>query len=441
MHAMCNTGDRVLVALSGGADSVALLHVLLSLREELQLGDIVAAHLHHGLRGEEADSDLAFVQALCQKWQVPLVFACEDVAAFAAEHHLGIEEAGRQVRYAFLQEKASGALIATAHTATDNVETVLLHLTRGCGLTGLTGIAPCRDNIIRPLIDCSREEVEAYCYTHALAFVTDSTNSDVRYARNRIRHEVLPALRVLNPSLEKAATRLAHLCTQDNAYLHMLAAQAFENLKTDRYGRYLLSDMRAVPSALRGRVWQKMLAEITLSYDDIARLEQALDVKDSVCLQDGYMVVVSRQGIQVISPSAPIKQTPQTLSDEGFYSFAGNTYIYRHFSAEEYKKIQNVHKNVLLYAWDCDRINGSLQLTVRQDADCIRLPFRKCSKTLKKLYNEQHLPASMRDAVPVLRDEEGIVLLAGITCDERVRITEKTKTVGVFAPTDVMERM
>ncbi|MBQ2780159.1 MAG: tRNA lysidine(34) synthetase TilS, partial [Clostridia bacterium] len=282
---MCNAGDRVLVALSGGADSVALLHALLSLREELKLTEIAAAHLHHGLRGEEADRDLTFVQSLCQEWQVPLVYTCEDVAFFAAAHHLGVEEAGRQVRYAFLQEKANGALIATAHTATDNVETILLHLTRGCGLQGLTGIAPCRDGIIRPLIDCSREEVEAYCRSHALSFVTDSTNADVRYARNRIRHEVLPALHALNPSLEAATKRLVSLCAQDNAYLNTLAEQVFTSLKTDKYGRYALSDMRAVPPALRGRVWQMMLTETALSYDDVARLEQALGACGSVCLQ------------------------------------------------------------------------------------------------------------------------------------------------------------
>lgn len=440
-YAMCNAGDRVLVALSGGADSVALLHALLSLREDLKLGEITAAHLHHGLRGEEADRDLAFVQSLCQRWQVPLVYACEDVADFAAAHHLGVEEAGRQVRYAFLQEKANGALIATAHTATDNTETLLMHLTRGCGLQGLTGIAPYRDGVIRPLIDCSREEVEAYCRVHALDFVTDSTNADVRYARNRIRHEVLPALRALNPSLEAATKRLVSLCTQDNAYLNTLAEQAFTSLKTDKYGRYALSDMRAVPPALRGRVWQKMLAETVLSYDDIARLEQALDACGSVCLQGGFAVAVSRRDIQIVLPSVPTEQPQQPLLNEGTYRFAGKSYVYRRISAEEYKKIQNVHKNVLLYAWDCDRISGSLRLTVRQDADCIRLPFRQCSKTLKKLYNEQHIPVSEREAVPVLRDEKGIVLLAGITCDERVKITENTKTVGVFAPVDVMERM
>ena len=173
-------GDMVLVALSGGADSVALLHLLLSLKESLGLQEIAALHVNHRIRGEEADQDEAFVQSLCGAWHVPLEIVRREVALLAQEQGKGLEETGREVRYAALEE-AAGRMgetcrIATAHTLSDNIETVLLHLCRGCGIHGLTGIPPVRGRVIRPLLCCSREEIETYCREHSLSFVMDSTN-------------------------------------------------------------------------------------------------------------------------------------------------------------------------------------------------------------------------------------------------------------------------
>ena len=170
-YGMLKPGEPVLVALSGGADSVALL---LSLRE---LGyPVRACHLHHGLRGGEADRDERFCRELCAQKGVRLSVRRVDAAAYARETHESVETAARALRYAFFRETAGGSKTATAHTADDNLETMLFHLARGTGLDGLAGIPPVRDGIVRPLITCTREEVEAFLAARGQGFVTDSTN-------------------------------------------------------------------------------------------------------------------------------------------------------------------------------------------------------------------------------------------------------------------------
>ena len=220
-EALLQPGDRVLAAVSGGADSVALLYWLCAECAAGRVAGVAAAHLHHGLRGEEADRDEAFVRRLCEKRGVPLHIRREDVGARAKEAGEGIEEAGRRLRYAFFDEIARTEgydRIATAHTLSDNVETVLLHMTRGCGPDGLCGIAPSRGRLIRPLLTCTREEVEAYCRACGLDFVTDSTNADVAYARNRVRGRVVPELERINPKMQEAFGRLIRQARCDAAF-------------------------------------------------------------------------------------------------------------------------------------------------------------------------------------------------------------------------------
>ena len=429
--------DRVLVALSGGADSVALLHLMLTLKAEGKLAAVEAAHLHHGLRGKEADRDAAFVKTLCAAWQVPLHFAQVDVAALAAKERLGIEAAGRQARYAFLESVPDIDRIATAHTATDNAETLLLHMARGCGLSGLTGIAPRRGRLVRPLLNGSREEVEAYCAAHGLDYVTDSTNADVQYSRNRVRHQVLPALRELNPSLEEAVTRLTRLCTQDAAYLEQQADTALASLSRDDYGRLSAAEMTALPPALRGRVWQRLLTPLGRSptFEEIGRLDALLTRPGALSLNESCRVTASGGSIEIAFAEnvAPV-QEPIPLKPGGTYEFGGRRYAFDLVPLAEIEKFKFVHKNVLNYAFDYATISRNLRLTVRQEGDFLHPAGRGCKKTLKKLFNEQCVPVSVRAEMPVLRDDEGIVLLPGFACDERVRVTPQTNTVALFRP-------
>ena len=193
-HNMIKKGDKIVAALSGGADSVTLLHCLNSIKEELGF-ELSACHVNHNLRGEDSDKDQAFAQALCENMNIPLKVFSINVAK-AMEKHTSVEETARALRYKAFSEESErlGAKVATAHNSCDNTETVFLNLLRGTGLKGLCGIPPVRDYLIRPLILCTREEIEAYCDENSLRYVTDKTNFSTEYTRNKIRLELLPKL-------------------------------------------------------------------------------------------------------------------------------------------------------------------------------------------------------------------------------------------------------
>lgn len=216
-------GSRVLCAVSGGADSMCLLHML-SQRKDISL---TAAHFNHQLRWEESDRDETFVRDLCAQWNIPLTVGRGDVKAFSEREGLSLEEGGRILRYAFLEAAAQTEgcdLIATAHNADDNLETMLLNLTRGAGLSGLAGIPPQRGNIVRPLLSVTRREIEDYLRLYSLPHVEDSTNADETYSRNKMRRQVLPLLEEFNPALRKNSIDAIRYLRADNDYLDALAS-------------------------------------------------------------------------------------------------------------------------------------------------------------------------------------------------------------------------
>jgi len=217
-HNMLPPGTKVLAALSGGKDSVYLLRRLLDLAPERDL-TVQAAHLNHQLRGAESDRDEQFVRDLCASWNVPVHIGTADVPAYAAEHGMGVEEAARALRYAFLEsvrQDASCDVIATAHQAEDQTETMLLNLAGGAGARGLAGIPPVRGHIIRPILNISQEEILRDLSARGIAYVEDSSNRDDRFSRNRLRHQALPALASVNPRFAVHAAAAAETLLEDD---------------------------------------------------------------------------------------------------------------------------------------------------------------------------------------------------------------------------------
>ena len=223
---MIKSGDTVIAAVSGGADSVALLHVLYSLQDELSFS-LAACHVNHNLRGAESDGDEMFVRRMCRMMDIPLYVANIKVNEFRQKHD-SLEECARRLRYGFFEDIGKNKLIATAHTASDNCETILINMVRGTALSGICGIPAKRDNIIRPLLYSTREDVERYCRENELDYVTDSTNLSDDYTRNKIRHKIVPLLREINPALYGAMSRLSDAASLDDAYLDGLATQLMQ---------------------------------------------------------------------------------------------------------------------------------------------------------------------------------------------------------------------
>lgn len=417
---------HVLVGVSGGADSMALLHILAHWETPLE---VTAIHIHHGLRGEYADRDETFVRSYCAEHAIPLVVVHADVSNFALREHLTTEEAGRRVRYEQFEETrhAIGAdYVLTAHTADDQAETVLMHLIRGCGIDGLAGIPAARGNIRRPLLCCSRAEIEEYCALHDLPFMTDETNVDTKYTRNDVRHRVLPMLREINPSVNEALLRLSHLAQVDADYLNCVAEEVLSSAKCDC--GYRAEEMAKHPTAIRRRMIRLMLREALLSSIEesyIATAEKAvLRRNGAVTLCDGYVFSVE-QGVASVR-RMDNKEFPEPVCLQEFP--CRMRFGEFDFSFEKSVSVdENVHKLFLQSAIDYDKIEGKLCLRCRRTGDYMHPAGRGVGKSLKKLMNEWHIPAHIRDVYPLLCDEQGVVLVPGYACDERVKATDATK--------------
>lgn len=256
-YKMIERGNAVVAALSGGADSVSLLHALKQLSERLGI-EVSACHINHHIRGEESDRDMRFCEELCEKLQIPLVIREANVTELQQKHE-SLEECARRVRYDFFAEVSDGKKLATAHNSNDCAETVLLNMMRGTGLKGLCGVPPVRGNIIRPLIYCTRAEVEEYCSANGLTWVTDSTNLNVDYTRNKIRHIILPEMLKINGSLFPTMNRMEHSLRADSDFLEQMAAQRLEEARCP--GGYSAPKLAELPAPLQSRAIRMIFSD------------------------------------------------------------------------------------------------------------------------------------------------------------------------------------
>ena len=423
---MFDTEKSVTVALSGGADSVALLLALLELKDDLGI-ELSAAHLNHSLRGAESDGDEAFVKELCEKLNVPLVCETADVKREAEISGESVELAARRIRYAFL-ERVSDGLIATAHTANDNLETVLYNMARGTGIHGLCGIPPVRGRIIRPLILSTRAEVEAYCAEKNCDFRTDSSNLTLVYARNKIRHNAVPTLIYVNSAAVENTARLCEFLRRDEQFLSKEADKAF--LECYRDGGLDVELLLALHPSLQYRV-VAMLAEKELSLIlEHIHIEAVLSMRDkNIARQSikGNCFAVLKNGVLKFE-ALYVPSDAFRVEVSGFPFCYGNCSI-ELISVENYKKMTNVNNLSIENAIDYDKICGRLYMRSRQSGDKIRLVGRGCTKTFKNLLNERGLLQSERDNLKVLSDDNGVLWLSGFGVDERVRVDSDSKTV------------
>ncbi len=424
---------RVLVAVSGGADSMALLSLLCRWP---QPGLTVAAvHVHHGIRGAEADRDAAFVAEMCRAWKVPLFSVRADVPGIAARERLGLEETGRLVRYAVFARVAQmwrADVVATAHTASDQAETVLMHLLRGCGIAGLAGIPAVRGRLVRPLLSCTRTEIEAYCRRLGIPYVTDSTNVDVRYTRNAVRYDLLPAMRRLNPAAEQALLRIADSAAEDEAYLSRVAQEALTRARLPEGldGRQIAD----APPSIGYRMLRQSLAAVGCRSMERRHFEEFLRLlaqgDGAVCLPGGWRLTVAGGCVRIDRPADALPDLPDTLPISALPfggTWDGRPFCVRLVNAPDMETAKNVHRMFFKFAVDYDRIQNDLSVRTVRPGDRLHPAGRGVGKSVRRLMQENGLPPAQRERFPLLCDGAGVLLLPGMTCADRARLTESAK--------------
>ena len=402
---MLPEGSRVLCALSGGMDSVCLLHWLWAERERLGI-EVAAAHYNHGLRGAESDRDESFVRQLAEELgNIPLVVGHGDVAREAQASGRGVEETAREMRYRFLQQAArevNASYIATAHNANDNCETVLMHLIRGTGLRGLTGIPPVRGNIIRPLLTTTRNEIEEYINKYRISYVIDSTNRDDTYTRNRIRHQILPALDALCPGVVERVSQTAESLRKDEAYLMEQAMALLQECEGDGDSQKLpVSRLVRAPEVLALRAIRVLIGRLREENDNCtaAHLRGVLEVCRSsdpsarvnlpggvIARREYEMLVLTRAQVQPLEGVIPLNMPGVTMCGE--YQMECSVVLYQG---------QRQQPNWFYLSGD---LTG-LTVRRRQTGDVLKRPNRP-SKRVKKLLIDEKIPQHLRDALPVL---------------------------------------
>ena len=399
---MLPPGSTILVALSGGGDSMALLSVLEKLAQERDL-HLHAAHFNHQLRGEESQRDETFVTEWCEKRNIPLIIGQGDVAQEAKAQGKGVEETARAMRYGFLTQAAQdlGAdKLATAHHADDNAETVLLHLVRGAGLDGLTGIPPVRGILIRPLLAIPQSDIAAYLEQEGIPHVEDSSNFDLTYARNRLRQEVVPVLQELNPAFISTLTaNLDHL-REDRDLLEGMAQRAIQEARVTE-GRVSIpaSTLAALDHPIAVRAVKLLLAKVEYYQISSVHLDQILALAASTSPSashnlPGDLFVWREYDRLVMSPAAnmPAAFSLRLITGPGTFPLDNGWTI----TVEETLCPDPPEQGE--YAWHIAQstVTYPLILRPRQVGDQLRLPGRR-TKTLKKWYIDEK---NVRPAFP-----------------------------------------
>ena len=381
-------GEEVVCAVSGGADSVALLFALYLLKEKLQIR-LSAAHFNHHLRGAESDQDQAFVEEFCSRYDIPLYKG----GAAVETGPKGLEAAARDARYGYL--KTLPGRIATAHTADDNAETVLMHLIRGTGLKGLGGIAPKSGKLIRPMLTVTRQDVMAFLQEWNLPHVEDQSNHTDQFLRNRLRQHVMPLLNRENPRLAENVSAMAMQLRQEEHYLSRQVEL------TDR-----VSVLREMDPALRNRALESFLRQqgVKEPQREQIQLLKCLVFSNNPSARGAFPggITIGREYDRLIR--LPQEEAPETaelaLGSQKLPQWKMEIHVSQAQSLEQGKTVFTVQPE------------GKIVVRSRLPGDRIRLPGG--SKTLKKLFIDEKIPAWERPFLPVLADEKGVLAVVGI---------------------------
>lgn len=428
---MLPAGCTVVVGLSGGADSMALTHFLLNYATPRHI-HLSAAHINHGIRGEEAARDEAFVTRWCAQNGVALRVLHADVPALAAGEGVGLEECGRRVRYSFFRELCGeNGKIATAHTLSDSCETVLFNLAKGAGTRGMRGIPPVRGNIVRPLIAVTRAQVERYCANYGVPYVTDSTNFSGDYARNKIRLRAVPVLREINPAFEQAVCGMTRRLQEDDEYLSVLAQ---DQLSAAVYhGGYRANLLARLPDPLLSRALMLAARRVTGARLESRHVEDMMALVrrgyGGVTVAGGAQCRVQGETVYIFLPKKAV-QWSVPLNPSGTLLPDGRTLLLNKLTKNAYenrRKFNNLFFiNVINYA----TILNITSVRNRREGDAYRPAGRGVTKSLKKLFNEAGLEPMRRGDRVILESGGKILWVEGFGSSQEACVTDDTQNIA-----------
>lgn len=403
---MLSKGDRVLIGVSGGADSIALLEFFVSVKEKYDL-DICVAHIEHGIRGEDSVSDAEFVENYCKKLGVKFYLKTIDAPNLAKKAKMGVEEYSRMARYDFFNTIECDK-IATAHNLTDNIETLLFRLARGTGLKGACSIPAVRGKIIRPFIEVSSNEIRKWCNDNNIPYRVDCTNSDSAYSRNLIRLEILPLFEKLNANYQDNIDDFISDVNEDYAFIDKYVKSIYPKIVKDN--EIDLPKLNELDLPIKKRILIVFFNENGYSLNRI-HLQSVIDIT----LKSGKSQI--KENVFAISAKGKIRLAKFNDLNKK------DKFVTKILNIDEFKD-----KNIDFYC-DCDKIVGNITIRARQAGDRIKPAGRNVSKTLKKLFNESAYPIEKRDKKIVVCDDFGIVGVIGLCADERVKVDCNTAKI------------
>lgn len=424
-NGMLKPGDCVVAGVSGGADSVCLLWILKEMRVQWNL-TIVAVHVHHGIRGNQADEDEAYVQKLCRTWNIECRCVHVDVPLLAKQENMTVEEAGRKARYdvfAAAAAECKAVRIAVAHHMDDNLETILMNLFRGSGLKGISGMEPVRDNVIRPLLCVRRSRIEEFLREQNIAWCMDATNLETEYTRNKIRLAILPAIYEAFPSAGEHILQTARLAAEADRFMEELSckfidqygAPCYNGISVDRKA-FLRQD-----AALQKMIVRQALVRAHAGLKDVTghHIEEVCllaqkPVGKSVSLPGGWQV---RNGYDTFFIC---RRKEEENQEEG--SWRMETSIF------PYKKNVKFPENQYTKWFDYDTITDTIVLRTRKTGDRIQV-HPDGSKKLKDYMIDARIPKEQRDRIPVVASGNQILWVAGYRISEAFKVREHTKNI------------
>jgi tRNA(Ile)-lysidine synthase len=489
-YSLISSKEIVVVGVSGGADSVCLLHVLAKWRERLGI-KLHIAHLNHQLRGVESEADAKYVSALADSLGIPITIDRQDVAAYRTERNCSMEEAARELRYTFLARVAREAganRIAIGHTRDDQVETILMHILRGTGITGLCGLAPCSPMaydshgmslpasplslpakpsnllVIRPLLDITKEETTNYCQEHQLAPRIDSSNRSLSFLRNRLRLQLLPLLRQYNSSVDQALLRLANIAKEDNAFIEQQASELWDEVARQENNTIYLNkkQIASLPIALQRQLLRAAVTELAGDARDIeaSHIEAArsllnkaagrrISLPHGLICQGEYNEIVIASDLPAKAWQAGARQSQlppcpfPPLSGEFPLKVPGKTVlpgwqvivsivqepVTPRSLTGALSTSEGTRKSNLVADFDFHKTGTELFVHKRRPGDRFQPLGMSMPKKLNEFMVNAKIPRSWRSHIPIVYSPQQIIWIVGWRIDDRVKVTKASKEI------------